>query len=364
MRILIISPIFPPEIGGPATYVPSLAKHLVDLGHQVTVVAFCSLHNTHAYPYSLRLIPTSGTSIFRQLKMFFSLLRSSHKVDAIYVQGTLVVGLTAVIVSFLKHRPYYVKFVGDEVWEANQRQGGKTTLEQFYKQISKSLPLVIHRLVLKRSAGIVVPSFYLKHFLTKAHQIQSTKITVIDNPVEISTQITNNHQPKRLLYIGRLVPWKQVDQVIHAFSLAVKKDNQYTLEIIGDGPEKKKLQDLTKQLNVDSKIVFRGTLSSGQTHQALLKAEKVILYSLYEGQSHTLLEAMLSQTAVIASDIPPNRELVKACGQLVKLNDLHALSKAMVQSIDKKQLQNCAQQKASRHSWANHLTKLLNLISL
>ena len=41
-RILITSPVFPPDLGGPAVYVPSLARWLVERGHEVTVVAFCS----------------------------------------------------------------------------------------------------------------------------------------------------------------------------------------------------------------------------------------------------------------------------------------------------------------------------------
>jgi hypothetical protein len=53
MRILIITGIFPPDIGGPATYVPQVAKALADQGHQITVLTLsdCIGHNDGAYNF-------------------------------------------------------------------------------------------------------------------------------------------------------------------------------------------------------------------------------------------------------------------------------------------------------------------------
>ncbi len=42
MRVLITSPVFPPDLGGPAVYVPSIGRFLMDRGHEVRVIAFCS----------------------------------------------------------------------------------------------------------------------------------------------------------------------------------------------------------------------------------------------------------------------------------------------------------------------------------
>ena len=42
MRVLVTSPVFPPDLGGPAVYVPSVARFLQERGHEVKVVAFCS----------------------------------------------------------------------------------------------------------------------------------------------------------------------------------------------------------------------------------------------------------------------------------------------------------------------------------
>ena len=51
VKIVITSPIFPPDLGGPSTYVPHLASYLVDRGHDVTVVAFCSDPEPKGWPF-------------------------------------------------------------------------------------------------------------------------------------------------------------------------------------------------------------------------------------------------------------------------------------------------------------------------
>ena len=56
MRILITSPIFPPDLGGPSVYVPAVARFLVERGHQVEVVAFCSDPRPNGYPYPVTAI--------------------------------------------------------------------------------------------------------------------------------------------------------------------------------------------------------------------------------------------------------------------------------------------------------------------
>ena len=53
MRILLTSPVFPPDLGGPAVYVPSCARFLVERGHDVTVVAFCSDPAPQGYPFEV-----------------------------------------------------------------------------------------------------------------------------------------------------------------------------------------------------------------------------------------------------------------------------------------------------------------------
>jgi hypothetical protein len=56
MRVLITTPVFPPDHGGPAVYVPSLGRWLVERGHQVEVVAFCSEREPRGHPFPVHTI--------------------------------------------------------------------------------------------------------------------------------------------------------------------------------------------------------------------------------------------------------------------------------------------------------------------
>ena len=56
MRVLLTTPVFPPDLGGPATYVPSVGRFLVERGHEVRVIAFCSDSSPTGYPFAVESI--------------------------------------------------------------------------------------------------------------------------------------------------------------------------------------------------------------------------------------------------------------------------------------------------------------------
>ena len=69
MRVLVTSPVFPPDLGGPAVYVPSVARFLQERGHEVKVVAFCSNLQPEAHPFPVQAI-SPGFLPLRYLRAF------------------------------------------------------------------------------------------------------------------------------------------------------------------------------------------------------------------------------------------------------------------------------------------------------
>ncbi len=65
---------------------------------------------------------------------------------------------------------------------------------------------------------------------------------------------------KRIIHIGRLVKWKRVDLLIDAFALVVGKHNNAELIILGDGPERKNLEQQANDLGIDENIKFVGAI--------------------------------------------------------------------------------------------------------
>ncbi len=130
MRIILATPIYPPDAGGPATYTVELAER-IRAEHHVVIVAYTD--NIEGVP-STHLIGVSKKYPlpFRLIKYYFVLLREAKQSDLIYVQNAVAAGLPAVLVGRWAKRPVVLKFVGDEAWErATQNRKTQKQLEDF-----------------------------------------------------------------------------------------------------------------------------------------------------------------------------------------------------------------------------------------
>jgi len=364
MNILIPTPITPPEIGGPATYLSGLVPKLAQ-NHQVTVITFTPKPNL---PQAHRVITIPQHqhffgALFRQALLFIQITKFARHTDLIYAQGPLVVGLASTLVGKLLNKPVGLKFVGDIPWEtARAKSLTDQTLENFYQQPSSlhlKLLISFQRLSFRLASHLIVPSQYLRKFIVNTHGVSSSKISVFNNPIEIKSKKLAS-KPHQLIFVGRLVPWKNIDQIIHAVHLA-RKEKPWKLQIIGEGSELKTLKLLVKKINGSSWVTFLGRLPQTQTQRKIGESQKLVLYSDYEGLSHSLIEAMLLKTQIIASYIPANHEVTGNFAQFSPLDNPHALANAINQpSAHQQSAYNFAK---SRYSWDIHLNKLLHVFN-
>lgn len=349
MNITIVSPIFPPDIGGPASYAPSLASKLAKKD-SINIVTFCSQRPQQLSLCDVYWVRLFNNSFFRQIALLLTVLRASWKSNLIYSQGTLTVGLVSALVAKLLNKQFYLKFVGDEVWESSKSD---QTLEDYYRSVTETLQIKLHRWVLSQ-ASIITPSKYLKNFLVNTHGVSKSKIQVIYNPVEISA-VTTLKKPKQIIFVGRLVLWKRVTTLITA--MKELKEFDWHLVIVGTGPELNTLQTLTSKLNLDQKISFLGRLSKNDTAKKISESEVLVLLSDYEGQSHVLIESMILGTSVVTRDIEANRELLKNNATYISSLDPIAIAQAIrePQKISRK----IQKRFSERHSWKKHLELLV-----
>ena len=192
MKLLFATPIYPPEIGGPATYVKELCDRL-GTTHEITIVAYTD----EKTPFSnTQLIPVSKKDSLpvRPLKYTFQIWKTSHYTDVIYVQNAMASGLPVALVSMFRNKPFILKFVGDEAWErATQRHETSKTLEEFYKQPEGSfrikLMMFIQGFVLRRATIVTTPSEYLMKEIIGAYSI---------DPKTTMQQNTQMNQPSTI----------------------------------------------------------------------------------------------------------------------------------------------------------------------
>jgi glycosyltransferase involved in cell wall biosynthesis len=116
---------------------------------------------------------------------------------------------------------------------------------------------------------------------------------------------------KEIISVGRLSPEKGQAGLIQAFASVVRESPELQLKIVGDGPDRDQLRDLSEYLGLQRNVTFAGRCGEEETLERIAKADILILASFMEGLPIVLMEAMAMGTAVIASRVAGIPELVK-----------------------------------------------------
>lgn len=159
------------------------------------------------------------------------------------------------------------------------------------------------------------------------HSIQR-KSKIILNPVNDNFyQVNYKGERKNIVTVGSLSSRKNQQLLIKAFSLIAQEFPKESLIIYGNGPEKEKLMELTKSLNIEERVFFMG--ESSEIHEKIKNAKVFVLSSNYEGLPNVVMEAMALGLPVISTDCPCGgpRMLIEneKSGILVDTNDVEAL---------------------------------------
>lgn len=109
-------------------------------------------------------------------------------------------------------------------------------------------------------------------------------------------------QEIRFVYLGRLSDWKGVQFLIPAFKAVAEQEPRAVLHILGDGKERKSLEELTRRLNLSQRVKFVGWVSAEEGAERLRSADVFVLPSLREVGGIVLLEAMAVGLPVITTN--------------------------------------------------------------
>lgn len=307
MKILLVSGIFPPDIGGPATFIPELAEYLYSCGHCVTVLSYRNNINTRqtidtSGSFRLVLVKRNQNKGIRTIITLWKIFSLSRRSNVVLFNGLFYEH--AVARPFLS-TPYMYKIVGDPVWEKYRNTSNPDiSIEEFQKlKLSWKFNL-LRRLLssgIKHASAVVVPGSDLKEVVHGwTHE---SEITQINNgvPSSLIGGVTKSHD---VVSVSRLVNWKNIDLLIEACGIA-----RLSLLIIGDGPEREKLERIAKKFNVQ--VDFMGEQSQEKVRTLLHKAEIYALISNYEGMAFSLLEAMMQEKKILVSDIKANTNVIQ-----------------------------------------------------
>ena len=303
--------IFPPDIGGPATFVPKIAKYFQDeLNYEIEILTLSDNKNSNINDdFSVKRIDRNLPIIYRWLKTIFTIYKLGKNKDLIFVNG---LGTETTIANIFLKKKIIRKIVGDPVWE---RAYSKAKISESFDEFqvknygfSISLQKKVRSFSIKKSDIVVTPSQHLKNFILNLGF--KNKIEIINNGVFIPEENTNifTNDQINITIVSRLVSHKNIEKIIRAISDL--NDPLIYLNIIGDGPELNQLQKISLESNNKDNIIFHGKLNRDDINHIFLKSDIYIQASNYEGLPHSLLEAMSYGIPVLCTPVGECKEIL------------------------------------------------------
>ena len=188
-------------------------------------------------------------------------------------------------------------------------------------------------LLYRRATSLVVQTEGLRHWAERF--VVRDAVHVIPNPVSAVAHEREDPEActrrgKNISAMGRLVPQKGFDNLLRAFAHCVAKHVEWSLIIIGEGPERERLETLSARLGIGNQVSMVGRRSNPL--EMLHQADLFVLSSRYEGFPMALVEAMACQLPVVSTDCPSGpRDIIRdgVDGILVPPDDVAALAGAM-----------------------------------
>ena len=177
MKILILTGIFPPDIGGAAGYAKNLKEEFLSRGYEVRTIFY--------------KIEKKLPVIVRHFFYFFRVIFNIRRADLMIALDTLSVGLPSLTATLIFRKKIIVRVSGDFFWESYiEKSGELITLEQFYKDVplfsvKEKLIFFLTKLVLNNSSAVVFTTDWQMNIFKKPYNLEKTeqknKIYVIEN---------------------------------------------------------------------------------------------------------------------------------------------------------------------------------------
>ncbi len=167
---------------------------------------------------------------------------------------------------------------------------------------------------------------------------------------------------QRIITAGRLIQGKGFDDVLIAFSHILSHCPDASLIILGDGPERQKLEALACSLNISHAVDFRGFVSHQRAFEEMSSAEVFLFMSKSERLPNVVKEAMACHCLCVVSHTPGIEELVndKVHGYIVQQGDVDSASNQVLQAFSNPEEMSHMTEIAYQHLKANfHIDRII-----
>ena len=337
MHIANFTNTYLPVISGVVRSVRAFRDELTRKGHNVFI--FAQEHGDYIdkdpfifrYP-SLSLPVGVDIPAAIPLSPFMDRLLPAVKLDVIHTHHPFLLGQTAATKAQELNLPLVFTFHTQYREYTHYIPFSAETVQNFLKS-------AVDRWLqdfMRRCQHIIIPSESMRDTLVNEYGLKNN-FTVIPTGINLEAYRTASGDKIRgkrhwekdivMISIGRLAPEKNWPLLLYATSLVLKDYPRFRLALIGDGPERKSLENLAKELGIQKRVTFIGSLAFSETPSYMKAANLFGFASVTETQGLATLEAMAAGLPVVAVDASGTRDLLKhgQQGYLVE-NDAEALA--------------------------------------
>jgi len=365
MKIAILVSMFPPKwLGGAEVATQNIAKCLVRKGNEVHILTSRDeglpkeskeegffVHRIF-YP-KIRIL---GVILF-WIKSLLYLKKINPEI--IHSQGIQMAVPCFLAKKFLK-KSYVVYCQGFDIYLP----------WKFKRLISNS--------ILKNAKVVIALT---ENMRSKVQEIYNREVFIIPNGIEpkrfgnlskeaMRNKLGTKKEEKNILFVGTLKSVKGVKYLIEAVGIVKEKVPEIKLLLVGDGGERKNLEKLVEELNLENYVTFIGKIPNEEVPKYMMISDVFVLPSLSEGLPITILEAMASGLPIVATKVGGLPEIVRERenGFLVEPKNSKEIAEKVLYLLSNDKIRNSIslnnKEKAKNYSWDSIVDKLTKVYSL
>jgi glycosyltransferase involved in cell wall biosynthesis len=323
LNVLIVTGIWPPDVGGPASHAPEVADELLRRGHRVDVVTTADAPpEPRAYP--VHVVARSRPAGARHARVATLVARRARDADVVYAASMVT---RSALATAATRTPLVLKLSGDVAFERARRRGLYAgTLDDFEDAGAPTVAALrtARTLAVRRARHVVTPSEYLRS-LALRWGLEPDRVSVVPNPLPPTVETVE--KAATFAFAGRLTAAKSLGTALEA----VAQLQDATFAILGDGEERAALERRAAELGLGERVRFLGAQPRERVLAVFRGAEAVVLSSEWENFPHILVEALAEGTPVVATRVGGVGEIVEdgRNGLTVEPGNPNALAEAL-----------------------------------
>ena len=348
MKIAVFTDSYQPYVSGVVRSIDTFGAELLELGHEVYIFGPRYYHGAASQPakperppalkvfrfWSIPVPTYRGFNVPVPISMQAEALLQQLGIDIIHSHTPFVMGVMAAVLARRRRIP--LAFTHH-------------TMYHEYVHYVPGLRTVLRQAMLRYVAGycrradlVIAPTPQIRDFIVDAYRLAGKPVKVIPTGIPVDDYKDGDSRWLRqrlgirpdervLIFVGRLGREKNVGFLLEAFQRVRAALDGVHLVLVGDGPERPRLERLAREAGLARQVHFTGTFAREQVIQALHGADLFVIASTTETQGLATLEAMAAGLPVVGVDAPGTHDMVQNGIQgLLRPEDPAAFADAVV----------------------------------